>query len=231
MYVKVGCVEIMLKSQLTVLTVSAAMVFTAVAPTHAQSPSTPKFNVSPTASPKPTSSPTVKPTVKPKPSVTYYCAYKSSGQAYVMQGNHCAPQSLFLGAGPLVRGSKRPNQLDPLLSNRLRAAQIAARKLNFSIGVTSGWRSLNEQQRLFRRAVKQYGSVRAASRWALPPEKSQHPWGLALDLHFSSKAASRWFDRYSSSFGLCRTYRNEWWHYEPVIAPMQRCPKLKANAG
>jgi D-alanyl-D-alanine dipeptidase len=28
-------------------------------------------------------------------------------------------------------------------------------------------------------------------------------------------------------FGLCRRYENEWWHFEPLVAPGTQCPALE----
>lgn len=172
------------------------------------------------------------PTVTPTPSanpVTYYCASLTTGIPNVMKGMHCGAGKIFLGSGPIPKASTRPHKMNPLLSNRLRAAQIVAKTKGFSIGVTSGWRSLREQQRIYRNAIKIYKN--SADKWALPPEKSMHPWGLAIDVHFNSQGAANWFKKNSATFGLCRIYKNEWWHFEPVIAPGGQCPKLKANAG
>jgi LAS superfamily LD-carboxypeptidase LdcB len=120
--------------------------------------------------------------------------------------------------------------MHPHLKNRFLAAQIAAHKLGFRLSVRSGWRSWQTQSRLYQNALTKYKSVRVANRWVLPPEKSMHVWGVAIDIHFGSPAARNWFRWNSSHFGLCRTYQNEWWHFEPVISPGQKCPAMQPFA-
>jgi D-alanyl-D-alanine carboxypeptidase len=39
-----------------------------------------------------------------------------------------------------------------------------------------------------------------------------------------------WLEVNGYKFGLCRVYENEWWHFEPLVAPGQQCPALVANA-
>ena len=159
----------------------------------------------------------------------HYCASLKTGIPSPMKGMHCGSGAIYLGSGPVSAGKSRPAELNLLLRNRLRSAQIAGKKHGYSIGITSGWRSLSEQQRIYRNAVKVYKN--SANKWAMPPAKSMHPWGLAIDVHFNTQAAANWFKQNSATFGLCRMYKNEWWHFEPVIAPGGRCPKLRANAG
>ena len=98
-----------------------------------------------------------------------------------------------------------------------RAALIEARTVAFwrhgeLIGVTSGKRDELAQQRIFDAAVQRYGSVREASRWALPPHKSAHVRGNAVDLR--PYGGARWLDRHGERFGLYRTFDHEWWHFE-----------------
>ena len=50
------------------------------------------------------------------------------------------------------------------------------------IYVTSGYRSLGEQQVLWTEALRRYGSAEAADDWVAPPGHSMHEKGLAVDL-------------------------------------------------
>jgi hypothetical protein len=43
-------------------------------------------------------------------------------------------------------------------------------------------------------------------------------------------AGALWLERNGWRFGLCRVYANEWWHFEGVIAPGERCPALAPDA-
>jgi hypothetical protein len=103
------------------------------------------------------------------------------------------------------------------LTEDTRTALIEARTVAFwqygeLIGVTSGKRDELAQQRLFDAAVLRYGSVRAAQRWVLPPHKSAHVRGNAMDLR--PYGGARWLDKHGEDFGLYRTFDNEWWHFE-----------------
>jgi LAS superfamily LD-carboxypeptidase LdcB len=103
------------------------------------------------------------------------------------------------------------------LTEDTRHALIEARTVAFwrygeLIGVTSGKRNEAAQQRMFNAAVERYGSVRAAQRWVLPPHKSAHVRGTAMDLR--PYGGARWLDKHGERFGLYRTFDNEWWHFE-----------------
>ena len=160
-----------------------------------------------------------------------FCANKTTGITVKLETATCPATSLTLGAGPVIPGSRRPHGLNNLLRNRFEAARLVAKKMHYTLSITSGWRSLAEQRRIYRLAIKKYRSPKEASNWVLPPERSMHPWGLAIDMHFRSQTSANWFKHNSAVFGLCRMYKNEWWHFEPVIAPGGHCPKLKAHAG
>lgn len=112
--------------------------------------------------------------------------------------------------------SPTPTALDQALAQRFADAQAAAAAEGVTLTLTSGWRSAEEQQRLVDEAVVTYGSVEEAHRWVLPPEKSSHVAGLAIDV--GPMDGALWLGERASEFGLCRTYDNEWWHFEPVPA-------------
>lgn len=118
--------------------------------------------------------------------------------------------------------------LAPKLVQRLRAAQNAARQDGVEIVVTSGWRSLAKQQQLYQEEIAKYGSSAQAKQWVLPPAESEHPRGRAIDI--GPEAAGAWLQRHGSTYGLCRRYANEWWHFEPLVMPGQTCPALAKNA-
>lgn len=103
------------------------------------------------------------------------------------------------------------------LTEETRDALIEARTHAFwaygeLIGVTSGKRNERAQQRLFDAAVDRYGSVTAAQRWVLPPHRSAHVRGTAMDLR--PYGGARWLDKHGHHYGLHRTFDNEWWHFE-----------------
>ena len=143
----------------------------------------------------------------------------------------CLAPEESLGISPIIHSEVRPTQLDRTFEVRFLAAQAAAKIAGFNIQITSGFRSQQLQERLFNDAVKKYGSEKEASKWVLPKEISHHPWGIAIDVNYpGDRKAVKWLEENGSSFGLCRVYLNEWWHFEPVIAPGEPCPPMMANA-
>lgn len=118
--------------------------------------------------------------------------------------------------------------LAPELSRRLGRAQAAAEKQGITITVTSGWRSLEQQRQLYEQEIATYGSQEEASRWVLPPRESEHPKGRAIDI--GPAQAGVWLNQHGDKYGLCRTYANEWWHFEPRVAPGKKCPAIVKNA-
>jgi len=143
----------------------------------------------------------------------------------------CMAPEESLGISPIIHSEVRPTQLDRTFEVRFLAAQAAAKLAGFNIRITSGFRSQQLQERLFNDAVKKYGSEKEASKWVLPKDISHHPWGIAIDVNYpGDRKAVKWLEENGSSFGLCRVYLNEWWHFEPVIAPGEPCPPMMANA-
>ena len=145
---------------------------------------------------KPTQKPTHKPT-KPKPSV----APKTTGTKYSEESD--------LG-------------LTPKLRTRLRKATAAANQDGITISITSGRRSVAKQNQLLKEAIVKYGSYREAIKWVLPPEKSAHVKGRAVDI--GPRTAMAWLEKNGWRYGLCRRYDNEPWHFEALTTPGNRCP-------
>jgi hypothetical protein len=143
----------------------------------------------------------------------------------------CEKNEVSLGAGAIPRSLIRPNQIDKQLMNRFKAAQAAAKKDGQTIYIASGFRSLSRQTTLFAQAIKKYGTAAEASKWVLPPLVSHHPWGVAIDVNYpDDPVGAGWLEINGSKFGLCRVFKNEWWHFEPVIAPGWKCPALVPDA-
>jgi hypothetical protein len=143
----------------------------------------------------------------------------------------CLFEEESLGDSPVEHGDIRPDKLNSTLEVRFLAAQAAAEAAGFSLIITSGYRSQALQERLFADAVKKYGSEEEASKWVLPKDISHHPWGTAIDVNYpGDKTAVKWLEDNGSLFGLCRVYENEWWHFEPIIAPGDTCPAMMVNA-
>lgn len=103
-------------------------------------------------------------------------------------------------------------RLEHELLAALRAAARDAEADGVTFVVNSGWRSASYQQDLLEAAVAEYGSEEAAARWVATPDTSPHVSGHAVDI--GPRAATDWLARNGASYGLCRTYANEPWHFE-----------------
>lgn len=119
-------------------------------------------------------------------------------------------------------GEHAATGLDPELERRFAAAQDAAAADGVTLVLNSGWRSADEQRRIVRDAVDKYGSEREAHRWVLPARHSAHVQGLAVDV--GPPEGAQWLSEHGEALGLCRTYENEPWHFEPLPAGADTCP-------
>lgn len=118
--------------------------------------------------------------------------------------------------------------LTPALALAYTAASTEARREGVSMWITSGKRSYAEQQAMWRDGVAQYGSAAAARRWVLPPAESTHVSGRAIDV--GPRAGAAWLQANGAAWGLCRTFDNEWWHFELVRVPGGVCPARLPDA-
>lgn len=164
-----------------------------------------------------------------------YCANKYSGKVRALTDGVCTTKERSLGTTPISRPEKRPTKLVPQFQARYQAAKAAAKLKGYTLAITSGYRSVAQQEILYQRAIKRHGSVAAATKWVLPPKKSNHPWGLAIDINYGvggtkGKKAAAWLEKNGYLYGLCRRYENEWWHFEPLVAPGQTCPVMEPYA-
>jgi D-alanyl-D-alanine carboxypeptidase len=143
----------------------------------------------------------------------------------------CLNSEYSLGAGPIPISLLPKQDLDSNLRYRFLAAQAAAKKEGIALEITSGFRTLSRQKFLFSQAVKKYGSYENAAKWVAPAEISHHPLGLAIDVNYPKDPSSaKWLEINGYKFGLCRVFKNEWWHFEPNIAPGWKCPKMLKDA-
>lgn len=95
--------------------------------------------------------------------------------------------------------------------------------------VNDGKRSVAQQEREFAAAVAAHGTEELAARYVLPPDKSMHVQGTAVDVQPLASAA--WVEENGSALGWCRRYENEPWHFE--FDPTYRtsgCPALLPSA-
>lgn len=136
-----------------------------------------------------------------------------------------------LGQREIKEGTERPQQLHPQVLARFHSAQAAANAEGITMTIDSGYRDLETQNYLYQQAIKEYKTPEAAMKWVLPADLSRHPWGLALDVNLNhDKSGASWLEANGATYGLCRVYENEWWHFEPLIAPGGICPPLMPDA-
>lgn len=132
------------------------------------------------------------------------------------------------GASPFDLDLAGIANLDPALRAALQRASRAAADDGIDLVVNSGWRSAAYQQRLLDEAVAEYGSRAEAARWVATPRTSSHVSGDAVDV--GPKRAAAWLSSHGADYGLCRTYRNEAWHFElRPDAPDDGCPAMYAD--
>ncbi|HET7476444.1 MAG TPA: D-alanyl-D-alanine carboxypeptidase family protein [Dermatophilaceae bacterium] len=116
--------------------------------------------------------------------------------------------------------------MQPAAASAVARAIAAARRAGVAISIRSAWRSERFQRVLFDRAVARYGSPEQAAKWVLAPEDSAHVKGYAVDVQ--PRSAGTWLEAHGTAYGLCRTYDNEWWHFEYLAT--RTCPARKENA-
>jgi hypothetical protein len=162
------------------------------------------------------------------------CFDTSTATIKVFAQESCPEDLVSLGNSPLIQirdSESMTSKIHPTLLKRFEAAKLSAQLQGVDLYITSGYRSLSRQERLFREAVTKYGSETEAAKWVLPAPYSHHPQGLALDVNYpGDPIGASWLEKNGAQFGLCRVYSNEWWHFEGVIAPGEVCPALAPNA-
>lgn len=100
-----------------------------------------------------------------------------------------------------------------------------AKQNGVSVRVSSSFRDVDHQARLWKEALKKYGSESAARKWVAPPGKSQHNYGNAIDLSLyknGKKLSQSEFDRLIGMAGFYRPMSHEGWHIEPISTKHKR---------
>jgi hypothetical protein len=153
---------------------------------------------------------------------------------YSTKGDQCPTEYLFLGDQGLSESATATGSvtdIHPQLMQRFNTAQLFAAHDGVSLIITSGFRSLERQEILFQLEVEKRGSESEAAKWVLPPDSSNHPKGLAIDVNYPmDPLGALWLDNNGWRFGLCRVYANEWWHFEAVSGPGVACPPVARDA-
>jgi D-alanyl-D-alanine dipeptidase len=127
---------------------------------------------------------------------------------------------------PLSAPIPGTTNMQPSAAAAFKRAFSAARADGLTPDIRSAWRSAEWQQILFDRAVTKYGSRAEASKWVLSPARSAHVKGYAIDVH--PQAVASWLEEHGPAYGLCRTYDNEWWHFEYLAT--STCPPRQPTA-
>ena len=103
--------------------------------------------------------------------------------------------------------------------------QAAPSEVKAGLGVLSGYRTYEEQQRLWKDALDRYGSPGVARKHVAPPGSSQHNHGNAVDLswngNYFSKApqsVQNWVHANLANYGLNLPMDYEPWHIEDATA-------------
>lgn len=122
--------------------------------------------------------------------------------------------SPYLTKGKGESHLKFNDQLGSGLSQMLADAKAAGHGIG--IGIYSGYRSPEHQERLFKQALTKYGSEEQARKWVAPPGKSQHNHGNAADLSYATDDARAWAHANAKNYGLHFRMTHEPWHIEPM---------------
>ncbi|WP_158886762.1 D-alanyl-D-alanine carboxypeptidase family protein [Amycolatopsis anabasis] len=122
-----------------------------------------------------------------------------------------------------------PNGLRPDVAEAFTRLRAAAGAQQITLCVMDGKRSEYQQQKEFDDAVRRFGTPELAAKYVLPPGKSNHVKGIAVDIQPIASAA--WVERNGRALGWCRRYQNETWHFEfdPGYAAAG-CPPLLPSA-
>lgn len=120
--------------------------------------------------------------------------------------------SPYAQGGAAARPDSFTGMADPFQQALARMLQDAPAEVK--IGITSGYRSPEVQQRLWDEALAKYGSESEARKWVAPPGRSQHNHGNAADLKYLSPEAQAWVHANAERYGLAFPLGNEPWHAE-----------------
>ena len=119
-------------------------------------------------------------------------------------GPNCSIDARYFDEDP---DGLRPDVLEAWLKLRAKASEQGIK-----LCLNDGKRSRGQQQKEFDKAVEQFGSEELAKQYVLPPDKSMHVLGLAVDTQPIESA--KWVEKNGSTLGWCRRYENEQWHFE-----------------
>ncbi|WP_309111235.1 D-alanyl-D-alanine carboxypeptidase family protein [Saccharothrix sp.] len=124
---------------------------------------------------------------------------------------------------------EQPDGLHPDVLAAWHRLTATAATQDIRLCLNDGKRSRAQQRAEFEEAVRKFGTEDLAAKYVLPPEKSEHVRGRAVDIQPHS--AAQWVERNATSLGWCRRYDNEYWHfeYDPTYVTAG-CPPLLPSA-
>jgi zinc D-Ala-D-Ala carboxypeptidase len=134
---------------------------------------------------------------------------------------------------------QRFESVSPEAGKALMKMIYAAREEKVWIIIVSGFRTIEQQQKLFQEQIQRLGSAKKAAKISAPPKYSEHHTGYAVDLadgnsykqditlKFENTDAFRWLTRHAQEFGFeLSFYKNnpqgvsyEPWHWRYVGSP------------
>ncbi|GCE02275.1 D-alanyl-D-alanine carboxypeptidase family protein [Embleya hyalina] len=127
-----------------------------------------------------------------------------------------------------VDSPKNPKALTPAAYAAWKRIDQAMAAEGIKLKLNSGKRGWRHQQKLLDDKIAEVGSREAALHWVLPPEKSMHVQGVAVDIYPAD--AQAWLQAKGSEYGWCRLYDNEVWHFEYNASYTRGCPPRLPSA-
>ncbi|MEU0932297.1 D-alanyl-D-alanine carboxypeptidase family protein [Embleya sp. NPDC005971] len=172
----------------------------------------PAPTTAPNTTAAPTTAPTTKATSSTKPSSTKSASSSATAKPPAND----------------VDSPKDPKALKPAAYAAWKRIDTAMAAEGITLNLNSGKRGWAHQQRLLDEKIAEVGSREEALRWVLPPEKSMHVQGVAIDIYPAN--AQAWLQAKGSKYGWCRMYDNEEWHFEYNSTYTSGCPKRLPSA-
>ncbi|MET7304832.1 D-alanyl-D-alanine carboxypeptidase family protein [Embleya sp. NPDC005575] len=171
------------------------------------------------------------PTAAPTTASVPTTASTTKAQASTRPPSSSKPPSSSATAKPPandVDAPKDPKALKPAAYAAWKKIDAAMAAEGITLNLNSGKRGWVHQQQLLDNKIAEVGSREEALRWVLPPEKSMHVQGIAVDIYPAN--AQAWLQAKGSKYGWCRMYDNEEWHFEYNASYTSGCPKRLPSA-
>jgi zinc D-Ala-D-Ala carboxypeptidase len=152
---------------------------------------------------------------------------------------HAYPNQLMTVASYATKEYQRFESLAPEAAKALMKMIYAARDEKVWIIPVSGFRTIEQQKKLFDEQIKRRGSIQEAAKISAPPGYSEHHTGYAVDLadghfpkqditlKFEKTDAFGWLNRHAQEFGFELSFYNsnpqgvgyEPWHWRYIGSP------------